>query len=190
MNFHKLMRKNENMKATKQNRFLYNKSLSPLAGTLRKNMTKAEACLWKYVLRAGLPAEGTQAGMMKGYTFNRQRPVLAYITDFLCKRLRLVIEVDGATHRHEETYLKDKIKEKELEKAGFKVVRFLDEEVLRDIENVRRAIEYCVEEREKELGITSPLPPSQRGTKGEESFRVSIPPKGVSLSSYINSKPI
>ena len=48
--------------ATKHNRYLYNKSLRPLAGALRKNMTKAEACLWKYVLRAGLPAEGTQAG--------------------------------------------------------------------------------------------------------------------------------
>ena len=83
-------------------------------------MTKAEACLWKYVLRAGLPAEGTQAGMMKGYTFNRQRPVLDYITDFLCKKLRLVIEVDGITHQYEETYLKDKIKRKNLKKPGLR----------------------------------------------------------------------
>ena len=97
--------------ATKHNRYLYNKSLRPLAGALRKNMTKAEACLWKYVLRAG---------MMKGYTFNRQRPVLDYITDFLCKKLRLVIEVDGITHQYEETYLKDKIKRKNLKKPGLR----------------------------------------------------------------------
>jgi very-short-patch-repair endonuclease len=111
-------------------------------------MTKAEACLWKYVLRAG---------MMKGYTFNRQRPVMEYITDFLCKKLRLVIEMDGITHHWEETRLKDKIKEGELEKAGFKVVRFTDEEVLKDIESVRIAIEHCVEEREKDVGLTSPI---------------------------------
>ncbi|HZY10941.1 MAG TPA: endonuclease domain-containing protein, partial [Bacteroidota bacterium] len=122
----------------------------------------------------------------KGYTFNRQRPVLDYITDFLCKKLRLVIEVDGITHQYEETYLKDKIKEEELEKAGFTVVRFLDEEVLKDIENVRRAIDHCVEEREKELGITSPLSPSQRG----ENISCFNSPKGVSLSSCINSKRI
>jgi very-short-patch-repair endonuclease len=42
----------------------------------------------------------------------------------------LVIEVDGITHREEETHLKDRDKERELEKAGFKVVRFTDEEVL------------------------------------------------------------
>jgi very-short-patch-repair endonuclease len=56
-------------KATKRNHYLYNKNLRPLAGALRKNMTKAEACLWKYVLRAPLTG---RAGMMKGYSFNRQ----------------------------------------------------------------------------------------------------------------------
>jgi very-short-patch-repair endonuclease len=52
-------------------------------------MTKAEACLWKYVLRAR---------QMKGYQFGRQRPVLNYIADFMSKELRLMIEVDGITH--------------------------------------------------------------------------------------------
>ena len=67
----------------------YNKRLQPFASKLRKEMTKAEACLWKYALRAG---------QMKGYQFRRQRPVLNYIADFMCKELRLVIEVDGITH--------------------------------------------------------------------------------------------
>jgi very-short-patch-repair endonuclease len=127
----------------------YNKDLRPFAGALRKNMTKAEACLWKYVLRAG---------MMKGYTFNRQRPVLNYIADSFCKKLCLVIEVDGITHEQEETQQKDRKKEGDLEKAGFKVVRFTDDEVLGDIEGVRRTLESCIEEREKELGFTSPTP--------------------------------
>lgn len=54
----------------------YNKNLQPNANRLRKEMTKAEACLWKYVLRAR---------KMKGFQFKRQRPVLIYIADFMCK---------------------------------------------------------------------------------------------------------
>ena len=50
----------------------YNKHLQPHANKLRKQMAKAEACLWKYVLRA------TQ---LKGFQARRQRPVLNYIAD-------------------------------------------------------------------------------------------------------------
>ena len=91
------------MKAKPTNNYAYNKHLQPNANALRKNMTKAEACLWKYVLRA----RG-----MKGYQFRRQRPVLYYIADFMCKELMLVIEVDGITHQFEETQYKDFIKQK------------------------------------------------------------------------------
>jgi len=125
------------MNSDNTNNFGYQKELQPFANTLRKNMTKAEACLWKFVLRAG---------NMKGFIFRRQRPVLKYIADFMCKELMLVIEVDGITHQQEETFEKDKIKQKDLEYAGFKVIRFNDEEVLNDIENVRREIEFNVEE--------------------------------------------
>ena len=135
------------------NNWHYNKNLQPFANKLRKKMTKAEACLWKYVLKAG---------KMKYWQFRRQRPVLNYIADFMCKDLLLVIEVDGITHLWDETIEKDQNKEKELEKVGFKVIRFPDEEVLRDIENVRRMIEYWVDERQKELKIPPPNP-RQRG---------------------------
>ena len=80
----------------------YNKNLRHKAHSLRHSMTKAEACLWKYALRAG---------MMKGYVFNRQRPIGNYIADFVCKELMLVIEVDGYSHQHEEIQTKDKLKE-------------------------------------------------------------------------------
>ena len=76
----------------------YNKNLQPYANRLRKEMTKAEACLWKYILRAG---------KMKGFQFRRQRPVLNYIADFMCKELMLVIEVDGITHHVEEVIRND-----------------------------------------------------------------------------------
>ena len=80
------------MEASKENFHLYNTNLQPFANKLRKRMTKAEACLWKYALRAS---------KMKGYSFRRQRPVLNYIADFMCQELFLIIEVDGITHQDE-----------------------------------------------------------------------------------------
>src|SRR5690606_7532862 len=105
----------------------YNKSLRPFANRLRKSMTKAEACLWKYVLKAR---------QMKGYQFRRQRPVLNYIADFMCIELKLILEVDGITHSYEEVSRRDSLKQSELESAGFKILRFQDEEVLRNINGV------------------------------------------------------
>lgn len=97
-------------------------------------MTKAEACLWKYVLKA----------KQTGYTFNRQRPVLNYIADFMCKELKLVIEVDGYSHLFEEVIVKDQIRQKNLEEAGFKVIRFKDEEVLKSMSQVKMVIQDVI----------------------------------------------
>lgn len=141
-------------KVGKENHYGYNSRLQPFARANRNAMTKAEACLWKYVLRAG---------MMKGYGFRRQRPVLKYIADFMCKELMLVIEVDGYTHQFEETIKKDKVKQKELEETGFTVLRFTDDDVLYDIENVRQSILFTVETIEKRRGIFSPVPPQGGG---------------------------
>lgn len=116
-------------------------------------MTKAEACLWKYALRSG---------KLKNWQFRRQRPILNFIADFMSKDLLLVVEVDGYTHNFEETIDKDLIKEKALEEVGFKVIRFQDEEVLNDIDNVIRELEYQVEIRSNELGVPPPNP-RQRG---------------------------
>ncbi|MDE2232480.1 MAG: DUF559 domain-containing protein [Candidatus Omnitrophica bacterium] len=117
-------------------------------------MTKAEVCVWKYALRAG---------QMKGYQFGRQRPVLR---DFLCKELKLVIEVDGITHQEDETGEKDKQKTHELERAGFKVIRFTDEEVLRNMNGVMKKIKRVVEEME--MSSPPPAPPPA----GDKGFRI------------------
>lgn len=98
-------------------------------------MTKAEACLWKYALRA----------KQMGYTFNRQRPVLNYIADFMCKELKLIIEVDGYTHTLEDVIKNDIIRQYKLEEAGFKVIRFKDAEVLTEINKVREVILRTIE---------------------------------------------
>lgn len=124
-------------KAIPTNNHHYNKILQPYANKLRKDMTKAEACLWKYVLRAR---------KLEGYQFRRQRPVLKFIADFMCKEMMLIIEVDGITHWDEEVIKKDKIRQKKLEDIGYTVLRFTDDEVLHDIENVERTLLGFVEE--------------------------------------------
>jgi len=115
---------------THQNNF-YNKNLKSFAHKKRYEMTKAEACLWKYVL----------SSKKTGYTFNRQRPVLNFIVDFMCKELKLVIEVDGYSHFLDETIVKDEHKQKTLEDSDYNVIRFRDAEILEQIDRVRIAIE-------------------------------------------------
>ncbi|MEQ8477476.1 DUF559 domain-containing protein [Fulvivirga sp.] len=133
------------MESSSFSNYHYNKRLSSSARELRRNMTKAEACLWKYVLRAG---------SMKGFTFRRQRPVLQYIADFMCKELELIIEVDGITHSYEEVAENDKVRQKALEDAGFTIIRYSDEEVLKHINSVRDAIEAEVIQLMEEKDIT------------------------------------
>lgn len=116
----------------------YNKNLQPNANRLRKEMTKAEACLWKYVLRAG---------KMKGYGFRRQRPVLNYIADFMCKELMLIVEVDGSIHELEEVRKNDEQRQKALEEEGFTVLRFTNHEVLTNIVWVQRFLEEWIEKK-------------------------------------------
>ncbi len=132
------------MQAEPANHHLYNSDLQPFAQRLRNHGTKAEACLWKYVLRAG---------QMRGYEFRRQRPVLNYIADFLCFELKLVIETDGLSHLWDETAERDGRKEQALTEGGFTLLRFSDQEVLRDMANVRQQIEWWIEAWEEKQGV-------------------------------------
>jgi very-short-patch-repair endonuclease len=118
----------------------YNKNLQPYANRLRREMTKAEACLWKYVLKAK---------QLRGYQFRRQRSVLNYIADFVCLELMLIIEVDGISHGWKETILKDKKKQEDLEAQGFTILRFTDEEVLKNINAVHAFLEEWVGKKAK-----------------------------------------
>lgn len=120
----------------------YNKKLKGFAGGLRNESTKAEVWLWKFILRNK---------QMKGYTFNRQRPVLNFIADFMCKPLMLVIEVDGVSHEQEITKQKDAVKTQALVDAGYTVLRFTDDDVLSSLDWVEREIIRTIEELEPSL---------------------------------------
>ena len=119
----------------------YNKKLKKLARNLRNNSTPAEIRLWSELLKAR---------KMKGYQFLRQRPVLNFIADFMCKKLQLIIEVDGNSHSFEQQWYKDKAREKELEDYGFTILRFTDEQIFVDLDNVRLGIEKWIDSYEND----------------------------------------
>ena len=95
------------------------------AKKLRQNPTKAEALLWNELRRHAI-----------GYKFRRQHPTWLYVVDFYCHYLRLVIEIDGGIHEDEETKSNDLQKEKDLNDLGLTVIRFSNEEVIFDMDNV------------------------------------------------------
>ncbi len=117
----------------------YNPKLTQLAKKLRNESTETEIYLW-------LKLKGKQ---MYGYDFHRQKPIDNYILDFFCYNLMLGIEVDGYSHEILEVHNKDIVKEKRMNELGITILRFSDFEVLRDMENVIRAIEFYILEFEK-----------------------------------------
>ena len=117
----------------------YNPKLTALARKLRNESTETEIYLW-------LKLKGKQ---MYGYDFHRQKPIDNYTFDFFCYDLLLGIEVDGYSHEILEVYNKDRIKEKRMNELGITILRFSDFEVLKDMENVIRAIEFFILEFEK-----------------------------------------
>jgi len=86
---------------------------------------------------------------MRGYDFDRQRPLSNYIVDFYCKDLMLAIEIDGISHDVEQAYDKDMERQQKLEELGVSFLRFDDREVKNDMENVLREIEGWIIEWEK-----------------------------------------
>ncbi|HBZ38322.1 MAG TPA: hypothetical protein DEO59_07500, partial [Balneola sp.] len=79
-----------------------------------------------------------------GYTFKRQRPVLNYIADFMCQELSLIIEVDGSSHDDLIVRMNDLNRQMRLENAGFTVIRFSNEDVLKNMDEVRRVISQVI----------------------------------------------
>ncbi len=102
--------------------------------TLRANMTDAELALWK-VLR------GRQ---FSGYKFRRQHPFGDYILDFVCLENKLIIEVDGGQHCSRSEY--DEIRTRQLQSAGFHVIRFWNNEVFLEFEAVKEKIWLAIQE--------------------------------------------
>jgi len=79
-----------------------------------------------------------------GLKFRRQHPFDDYILDFVCLENRLIIEVDGGQHGQQAKY--DEIRAQKLQAAGFRLLRFWDNEVLKEAESVKEKIWLVVQE--------------------------------------------
>jgi len=95
------------------------------ARELRKNQTKAEKYFWRVVRNR----------KFQGYKFNRQFIIeheshSFFIADFYCHEKKLIVEIDGDVHRAQVEY--DKIREEILQDLGFRIIRFKNEEVLKN----------------------------------------------------------
>ena len=117
----------------------YNKDLKDFSKKLRNNSTLAEVLLWQEL----------RAGQIEGFKFNRQKPLDNYIVDFYCKKLNLVIEVDGESHWHDEAPLKDHERQKVLESMGLQFIRFDDLDVRRNMAVVLQEIYSFIEDWRK-----------------------------------------
>ena len=96
------------------------------AKALRCNLIDAETLLWSRIKRKQL-----------GVKFRRQYPVYGYIVDFACLERNLIIEVDGGQHQDSKW---DVSRTKTLQDSGYKVLRFWNTEVLKNIEGVLERI--------------------------------------------------
>jgi very-short-patch-repair endonuclease len=114
----------------------YERYLKELARKLRQNMTLGEVLLWQRLKRK----------QMRGYDFDRQRPIDRYIVDFYCKDLKLAIEIDGSSHDGEAAKVNDDIRQERLESLCVRFLRFTDTDVKRNMEMVVDSIELWIDE--------------------------------------------
>lgn len=71
----------------------------------------------------------------------RQKPIDNFIVDFYCAKLKLLIEVDGDSHFSAEAQIKDEERTQVLQGYGLKVIRFTNDDVLKNFEEVCAAIQ-------------------------------------------------
>ena len=99
-----------------------NAATQEYARELRHRTTEAEQKLWSLLRNRQL----------KGKKFRRQHAIANYVADFYCNESKLVIELDGNFHREAETKEYDKSRTNLLNELGINVLRFWNEEVIKD----------------------------------------------------------
>lgn len=110
------------------------KEIFQFAETLRKNMTEPEKIIWEKVCRN-----------QPGVRIRRQHPIWKFIADFYCHQLKLVIEIDGGIHLRSENKGYDINRDITLKEFGIEIIRFTNEEVIKETEKVIEAIKRAIE---------------------------------------------
>ena len=110
---------------------------------LRNNATPQEVVLWKHL-----------KGSQLGFKFRRQHSIHFYIVDFCCPERKIIIEIDGSQHATNKEY--DLERTRYLEAFGYKVIRFWNNEINANLEEVLMEIQNI-------LKTTPQSPPFQGG---------------------------
>ncbi|MBX7140788.1 MAG: class I tRNA ligase family protein [Chitinophagales bacterium] len=114
----------------------------------RQAPTEAEEMLWQNIRNRKLE-----------YKFRRQHPVANFIADFVCLQKKLIVELDGNDHKQNKEY--DHERTRELERLGYKVIRFWNDEVLKNLSGVLSKIR---DELKARPDLLTPDPsPEERG---------------------------
>jgi len=114
------------------------KSTRLRAHKLRHNPTEVEAKLWTYL----------RAHRLKNTHFRRQYAIDKYIVDFCAPRLKLIIELDGSQHLNSMRI--DRNRSEFLASKGYHILRFWNNDVSNNLEDVIRAIELKIIELENQ----------------------------------------
>lgn len=104
------------------------------ARKMARKMTRPERAMWE-LLKDGL----------HGASFYKQKVIFGYIADFFCPRAKVVIEVDGPVHGNQRAY--DRHRDRVMEDAGIRVLRFSDYAVYSSASAVKAIISKVVRER-------------------------------------------
>ena len=110
----------------------YRDSLTLMSQRNRTKPTETEKIIWDKILSRD----------KTGYRFLRQKPIDRFIIDFYCSKLLLAIEIDGESHiKKKET---DELRDKFLKQIGITTVRFTNEEVINNIDSVKKKIDDLI----------------------------------------------
>ena len=116
--------------------------LKAFAAKHRAFPTEAEATLWNYIKASQL-----------GLRYRPQHIIGDYIADFACIPIKLIIEIDGLYHSLPEQQISDEQRTDWLEKRGWKVIRFTNEEIFCNLSGV---LDRIIEEQAIRQGLNSP----------------------------------
>ena len=106
------------------------------AKQLRRTMTRAETLLWRHL----------QAHRLAALAFRRQSPMGNYIADFVAHSCKLVVEIDGESHDFDERIRHDARRDQWFASRGYRVLRFTNDDVMKNLEGVALAIRQAAEQ--------------------------------------------
>lgn len=151
-------------------------ALTQIAKNLRNNMTKQEVILWQHIKNK----------QILNVKFRRQQQIGKYICDFVSFYPKIIIELDGSQHITGVQQQSDIIRDKYLTSEGFKVLRFWNNEIEKNISGIIQEIENCI----------ISCPPLAGGPKstisrwGNDNSLLFIPclnPDGMSANTRVNA---